>query len=399
MYNINNHYTNIFNLITSYVHDPTIFYLHPFGTTEIKNIERMAKVSDHIQREDLVFTDKKSRQGDGCPDLLILCYDQEPLLYNYNKELFSHIKRITPKYWQTNPSLILLNTEKDSDDLDKLTAEFNYVSCYYFFHIFAAQDWFREYYYNKMITKPSTRKLSKKFITMNRLTSDARVYRTLLVNELIRHDTVFQGHISYSRDCPIGGDYQTQLMQNAERFKIPEYLVNETIQNISNTSHKFRIDYEDEIYIPNRSFSIDFPNKFTESFVHIVTETNYWGRRKHLTEKIFKPIVLKQPFILVGCAHNLEYLRSYGFKTFSPWWSEDYDTIENDIDRMHRIGEIISNICKRSLNELQDLLCEMEEVLEYNYNLFYSREFVNFAWKELGDNLSEAVINVRDMYY
>ena len=66
---------------------------------------------------------------------------------------------------------------------------------------------------------------------------------------------------------------------------------------------------------------------------------------------------------------------------------------------MHRIGEIISNICKRSLNELQDLLCEMEEVLEYNYNLLYSREFVNFAWKELGDNLSEAVINVRDMYY
>ena len=36
-------------------------------------------------------------------------------------------------------------------------------------------------------------------------------------------------------------------------------------------------------------------------------------------------------------------------------------------------------------------LQEMEEVLEYNYQLFNSKEFLNNAWKELTSNLKIAV--------
>ena len=36
----------------------------------------------------------------------------------------------------------------------------------------------------------------------------------------------------------------------------------------------------------------------------------------HLTEKIFKPIVNKQPFMLLAAPDNLAYLKSYGFKTY-----------------------------------------------------------------------------------
>lgn len=376
MYNINSHYTNIFNLACSLINTPSMMYLHPHGATEIKDLE-----SIHTETNDMLHIS----------DAFIMCYDQEPIIPSYNKTLFSHVKKLLSRYLRDNKSIILLNTELDSDDKDELISQFNLIDCYYFHHIFAAHDWFREYYYNKNITAPSTRKLTKKFISMNRLTSNARVYRTLFINELISKDILHEGYVSYSKECPHGGDFKSHLFNNKNYYNIPYPLIQETIRNIEQSTHSFRIDYKDDLFIPNRSFSVDPIDKFIESFVHVVTETNYWGRKKHLTEKIFKPIILKQPFILVGCANNLEYLKSYGFKTFNRWWDESYDNITDDIQRMDAIGSLLQSICRQSTSQLESILCDMQETLDYNYNLFYSREFINSAWNELEVNLATAI--------
>lgn len=378
MYNINTHYTNIFNLAKSMVKDPALMYLHPHGATEINNLETM-----HVESNDKLHMS----------DAFIICYDQEPLIPSYNTPVFSHINAKLTSFLRFRP-IILLNTELDSDDKEVILSEYNYVDCYYFHHIFAAHDWFRDYYYNKQITPVNERTLSKKFISMNRLTSNARVYRTLLVNEFIKHDLVNDGHVSYSRNCPLGGDSIQQLLDNGHNYNIPTKLINEVVTNIGNSTNHFRIDFPDAEFIPNRSFSLDPIPTFMESFLHIVAETNYWGRKKHLTEKIFKPIILKQPFILVGCANNLAYLKSYGFKTFDKWWSEDYDNITDDIQRMHIIGDTIKEICNYSLPQLEDMLKEMQEVLDYNFHLFYSREFIDNAWNELETNLKTAISQV-----
>lgn len=385
MYNINNHYSFIFNLANSIIPWSVIRYLHPFGATQKENIEII-----NVGSENTVHESGTTGCGFG---VRIFCYDQEPLLADYNRDLFTHVANNTYQLYKppSKLSVVLLNTELDSDDKDKILAEFKFIDCYYFFHIFAAHDWFRAYYYDKQITVPNTRKLSKKFITMNRLTSNARVYRTLLINELLTHNNIDDGHVSYSKDCPLGGNFAEQLIANSTTYNIPSELVYDSIENITNTAHPLRIDFCDDEFIPNRSFMLDSIQNHMESFVHIVTETNYWGRKKHLTEKIFKPIVMKQPFILVGCAHNLEYLKSYGFKTFDKWWSEDYDTIENDIDRMHRIGSIINDICSKDISELEDILSEMQEILDYNFNWFYSRDLINYAWNELEQNLVTAM--------
>ena len=378
MYNISTHYNNIFELIKSITPEPAIIYLHPHGSTEIENIEHLLVESNdqlHIA------------------DAIVICYDQEPLMHTYNKTLFEYINDKILAY-RSKKKVILLNTELDGDDKDKILSDYNYIDCYYFHHAFAANDWFREYYYNKSIINPSLRKLSKKFITMNRLTSYARVYRTLLINELITHDILDQGYVSYSKTCPYGGTFELNLIKNQSHYNIPTNLIKTTISNINNSDSDFRIDFKEEEFIPNRSFSLDPIPVFNESFLHIVTETNYWNRRKHLTEKIFKPIILKQPFVLVGCAYNLEYLKSYGFKTFNTWWDESYDNIENDIDRMHAIGHTLKQICSYSLPELEEMLKDMEETLNYNHNLFFSRDFINSAWQELETNLISAISQV-----
>ena len=120
------------------------------------------------------------------------------------------------------------------------------------------------------------------------------------------------------------------------------------------------------------------------AFLHVVTETVI--DRIHLTEKIFKPVVLKQPFVLVGGTGCLEYLHSYGFKTFDNWWSEDYDGITDSAERMQAVADIVNWIGAKDISELEKIRAGMKDVLDYNYSHFY-KHFGKQCWSELITNL------------
>lgn len=377
--------------------EPSLIHFFPFGSTTSDCIEIIGSEPDPVySQHDIRSTTvvPTSRSGP-----VLVCYDQEPLIPEYNRPVFKHIKdnhvwiKATPATYYNAQPLILINTELDSDAKDQILAEHNFRDCYYFFHAFATQDWYRGYQYNVDLLPPKSRVLNKKLITFNRLTSNARVYRSLLVNELIKHNIANCSHISFSRSCPDGSSFDQELQKHAPVYKIPETLVNETVSSINSHHSDFRIDSLSTAPIDNSSFRIDAIQQNMESFLHVVSETCYWGRKKHLTEKIFKPIVMRQPFVLVGCAHNLEYIKSYGFKTFDRWWDESYDQIENDIERIHAIGRLLADICKNDLKQLTEILHDMEEVLEHNYRWFYSKEFLENCWQELVTNLTAASKN------
>jgi hypothetical protein len=95
--------------------------------------------------------------------------------------------------------------------------------------------------------------------------------------------------------------------------------------------------------------------------------------------------------MLVGCAHNLAYLKSYGFKTFDRWIDESYDDLEDPVLRLQAVVKELDSLSALSNEQLTVILHEMEEVLEYNYRLFNSREFLDAAWNELTGNLTAAI--------
>ena len=126
----------------------------------------------------------------------------------------------------------------------------------------------------------------------------------------------------------------------------------------------------------------------TESLIYHVSETVYFGRRQHLTEKTFKPIAMGMPFVLTAPAHSLEYLKSYGFKTFDSIWDESYDQEENDLVRAKRVVYLLKKIDQQSLEQRQKMFEQCMPIIEHNWNHFYNGGFEQVLWVELNDMLS-----------
>jgi hypothetical protein len=370
MYNLNSHYENIFHYLNSIIADPRLLYLMPYGSTEPENIERLMN--------ELGFW-----PGDRGP--LFVLYDQEPILGEFNFKLLDHVCN----NYLHGDRFILVTTEKDSETVELIRQRYNCPVIYYFHHVFAAHDWYRGIQFDSRLVEPAKRKLKKKYISFNRLTSNLRVYRSLFISEIIEREILDQGYVSYNDTCPDGGTYQENLQQAVNKKLIAQTVADQAVANINSIQLPLRIDYRDEKLIPNSSFVLSAVPETQESFVYVVTETCYWEHKCHLTEKIFKPIVSRMPFVLVGPAHNLAYLRSYGFRTFGDFWDEGYDDIEDPMLRMQSIGRLLESICQRTLLELEHTLAQIQEILDHNYRLFYSQEFIDGCWSELTLGLSD----------
>jgi len=236
---------------------------------------------------------------------------------------------------------------------------------------------------------PTKRTIEKKYISFNRLTGGARAYRSFLVAELAKHNLLGQGYVSYSDVCPEHGHYEQQILCTVgERDVSADYVIRARYA-LDRIKYPLRIDNEGDI--PNGSYIMGARQQLMSSFLHVVTETCYWEGKLHLTEKIFKPIVARQPFVLLGCTFNLRYLRSYGFKTFDSWWDESYDVVIDPVARLQAVVRIVREISAMSNSDLESMLQGMQHVLDYNYELFYSRGFVDTIWNELAENLEHTL--------
>ncbi len=130
-----------------------------------------------------------------------------------------------------------------------------------------------------------------------------------------------------------------------------------------------------------------------DCYFNIVTESA-WGpgydntnpQKIMISEKVWKPIISFQPFILISTKNNLNKLREWGFKTFDGFIDESYDGLETYEERKRIIYSEIKRLCSKSIEELDDWYWSMEDILKYNYNHFYNN-FINKEHKKLEDFL------------
>ena len=116
---------------------------------------------------------------------------------------------------------------------------------------------------------------------------------------------------------------------------------------------------------------------FLDSVIHIVSETSFQNNELFISEKVLKPILNFQPFILVGPYQYLKELKNLGFKTFGDYWDESYDEIENPKERYMKIRELILNLNKKTIEELNLLYKNVKHICIYNNTKFNSLNIEN----------------------
>lgn len=313
------------------------------------------------------------------------CYffDQEPF-YEITKTIFDYNNlKSFPGYSSGSPRdfVIIANSEK-SDLLLQHLRNNQYYNWYYFFHGFAALDWYRNFQYfdSKLFNR-----FDKVFICYNHLTSKLRSYRLHLVSNMIEQNLLQYGHVSlFHQDWKQTVVDPEVPLDSRARVKIYKCLTHLQQPLIIDTAE------------PNGALSAEVNfDSLTSALWHVVTETVYFDPKLHLTEKIFKPIVAKRPFILVGAPGNLRYLKSYGFQTFDRWIDESYDQETDHYLRIEKITAELVRLCALDRASLEQMHQEMQEILEYNFDHFYSN-FKNIIIDEMVDNFEHVLMQINN---
>ena len=364
MFSLNNFYSILSDNLLVPADINEYYYFYPFGSIDLENF----MCTDKCHSPGKISNRHHNR---------VLFFDQEPLLES----------TVSNWYFDTsyvNMSLLLNSMKKTkilaNSDISTNTADFckeyGFYNWYYFFHGFAALDWYRDYQYLPPVFE---NQFSKVFISLNHLMTKNRSHRLALVANYIEKNIASKGVISlklFDQYNDIKGevfDPASQLSLDAKKL---------IVKHLIRLDKPFVADFNDV----NGTFSSKLDLALERSALwSVVSETIFYQDKRHLTEKIFKPIVACRPFILVGAPGNLAYLKRYGFKTFDRWVDESYDNILDSDLRIAKITDELQRLCSLPMEELKQMECEMREVLEYNFNHFYG-EFKKIIINELVDN-------------
>jgi len=120
-------------------------------------------------------------------------------------------------------------------------------------------------------------------------------------------------------------------------------------------------------YYQNTYFSVVTETAFPDlAFWDRYTDSTLTDRGRLLSEKIFKPILVQHPFVVVSNPRTLELMRSIGYKTFHPYIDETYDTIEDHATRLLAITDEVKRLCEMSEIEVYEFIDNILPICEYN---------------------------------
>lgn len=125
----------------------------------------------------------------------------------------------------------------------------------------------------------------------------------------------------------------------------------------------------------NDSFEWRVPDIFYSALINVVFETRArsigYGS---LTEKTWKPIMAGIPFIWVSFPHQMQYLKTQGYK-FYTFIDYTFDSIEDDWKRHEAVYNEFKRLNKFSLEQLKEMVDSESHITEHNKNVFYNRNY------------------------
>jgi hypothetical protein len=375
---------NLYHWVEGLLPGPAIVYV--FQPPGSKNISDLIWLKDYDQDTVWKFPG-------------IIMHDQEPLDWNfYNQSeqylqcwgkinlspfddlafrylagfnLKSSIFRNSVIYDQT----ILVHSEKNSVDLEHYEKN-EFLCVHYWAHAIIARDWYRFAEYDTRLQTDT--KSQSKFLIYCRDWSHRREYRLKFLEMLIENS--------------LDHDSQTSVMHtNGDNVHFSDY---EFLNPKFKLKNSVLIGQLPDNTFSSRSSAGYDPDDFVTSEISVVLETVFDDSRIHLTEKTLRPIACGHPFMLAAGPRSLEYIRSYGFKTFAPWIDESYDQETDSLKRLEKIIQSMKQIQQLHGQEQENFISEIKKIAEFNQKHFFSNEFFNQVTNELKNNLNLAMQHV-----
>jgi len=208
----------------------------------------------------------------------------------------------------------------------------------------------------------------------------------------------------YNRNARGIDENHKQYLQNKENKKFSCFLYhyNECSSRFLFLSFLEKTKILDQIYISAKNQAKDFdkyikdpPNniffisdlKFTsfdktfnmlniketleKSLIHIIFEGDITSKLdlKVITEKIYRCIETKIPFILISHPHALKNFHKLGFKSFSNFINEEYDREENQIKRLKMVFAEIKRLSNIPFDQLEKQIQEHNSIFDHNLKI------------------------------
>lgn len=335
-------------------------YFYPFGTT------------NNLSTDEFMTDESWLPSWDSH---VLFHFDQEPIYPSDDLTIMD----ATNVNWHRRIR-ILANSEISQLKKD-ICRRYQLLDWYFFYHGFAALDWYRDARYIN-----SDHEISNAYLSYNHNVMGNRSYRMALTARLAERDLLGLGSVSFHADyknCIDELSARYNDFSDRDKELVIKHLVDARIQPM-------KVDHEHIDASFSARFGFHEYRSRQRSLIHLVNETIFYDQKHHLTEKIFQPIVCLRPFILVSSAGALAYLKSYGFQTFDRWIDESYDDIQDNSQRLDAIVDQVDRLANLSLNELKHMHHDMKETLAFNKNHFFNG-FKDIIVNELVDNFDRCI--------
>ena len=168
-----------------------------------------------------------------------------------------------------------------------------------------------------------------------------------------------QGHVT---------DYVDQRDNFYHKFFIADN--SDVFFNKINSFGHVQYDHKRNIY--------NLEHKLTQSFLHIVSETMATSSVPFVTEKFLYSIVTRGLFLSYaqpGWHDHIE--KYYGFKRYTKLFDYRFDAIQNPVERLVELITMISKFSHLTPHEWHDLYLLQQEEIEYNYDHYFSKNYLN----------------------
>ena len=158
------------------------------------------------------------------------------------------------------------------------------------------------------------------------------------------------------------------------------------------------LNIQDQGFIKNKLFGTEWgdiyinPRAYIDTYFSVVTETVVDYPYSFRTEKIWKPIFMAHPWIVIANEGYYRDMRNLGFKTYNDLIDESFDLITNNQDRLDRMKDVVEDLARQ---DLQSFLQAAESTSKYNQqhmlelsrkvNSQFPQNFQNFVKKHFNE--------------